>query len=687
MSEEKNDDLHTAPSDDNTTAPQGEVREEREEETSTDSQGEAPEANTQATNEETSPSTSPANADEDEADTEEDLHTDEHEEDDQYADHHDELPDYDHMANEELLKHADHWVKRHDIRAARPHVEAIRTALLKRLDEERNEKKEEFLANGGVEIDFQYDQADRRAFREMYGAFKDRRRNARKELEAQLQVNLSVKKSIVETIKEIPASEGSAQEKYKQFRELQERWKATGPVPRSESRDLYNNYHFHVDQFYDFLRISNELRELDFKKNHEAKEELIKKAEDLSKNEINRDTFTQLQQLHKSWKEIGPVERDVRETMWEKFSEATKAIHDKRHAFYEELKANREERLKQKEELVNKMEALPIQKFKSHRDWQSAISQMNELRDAFKKLGRINLPGNDALWERYSEINRNFNRTKNQFYKELKREQRDNLEKKRELLAKAESLKDSTNWREAANELKALQRKWKTIGFAPRSESDAVWKEFRAACNYFFERLKNKNQERDEVNAKHLTAKEALLKKVVDFDPIAAKNGVEELKKFIDEWKAIGPVPRDKRHVEDDFNKTLDGHFSALKIDRKQSAMIRFENRLHHLSQDGDQRALDKEYDMLRRKIDDAHKELVQLENNMGFFAHSDPKNPLVREANKNIERQRDHIAMLKDKLAMLRQVEEEAEAEEAADSADTSNETDAPESEEKAEE
>lgn len=601
-----------------------------------------------------------ASDEEDDHDDEDDPHTDEHEEDDQYADQHDELPDYDHESNEKLIEAARHWSKHDDIKPARNHIEAIRTSLLARLDAERNEKKEEFIANGGVEIDFQYDQADRRAFREIYTAFRERRRNYRKQLEEQLQLNLNVKKSIIEAIKIIPESEGSAQDKYKQFRELQDRWRDTGPVPRAESRDLYNNYHFYVDQFYDFLRISNELRELDFKKNQSAKEELIAQAEKLAETEVTPETFATLQRLHKSWKEIGPVERDIRDAVWEKFSEATKKIHEKRHSFYEDLRSSREERLAKKKEFVDLMDSLDLSGFKTHRDWQQAIAKMNEWRDNFKKLGRIPLPGNDELWERYSEINRTFNRTKNNFYKELKREQRDNLEKKKALLNRATELKDSTDWKNASDELKGLQRKWKSTGFAPRAESDKIWNEFRAACNHFFERLKARHSEQDAANEAHFEKKKALLDEVAAFDPVKADKGVDKLKAYIDEWKKIGPVPRNKKEIESEFNALLDKHFGALKIDKKQSAMIRFENRLHHMAQGGDHRAIDKESDQLRRKIDEAVRELNQLENNMGFFAHSDPNNPLVREAQKNIDRQKEQIELLKEKLQLLNKIDEE---------------------------
>lgn len=670
MLESKDDEIKKDSSEQTPEAPQNEGVDERVEETpSTEEKEEVPATVAEETAEtveaekpkaEESTSKSSSEETEEHDDDEDDPHTDEHEEDDQYADQHEELPDYDHQKNSELLQAAEHWAKHDDIRKARTHIEAIRSALLKRLDAERDEKKEEFLEGGGVEIDFHHDQPDRNKFRQVYGEFRDRRRNFRKKLEEELQLNLQVKTNIIESIKSIPESEGSAQEKYKTFRDLQERWRNTGPVPRAESRDLYNNYHFHVDQFYDFLRISNELRELDFKKNQTAKEELIARAEKLAESEVSPETFAELQRLHKTWKEIGPVERDVRDAMWDKFSEATKKVHDKRHSYYEELKASREERLAKKAEYVDQMANMKLDSLKSHRQWQKAIEEMNKLREAFKKLGRINLPGNDELWEKYSLINRDFNRTKNAFYKDLKREQRENLEKKKVLLARAEELKDSEDWRDAANELKRLQREWKNIGFAPRAESDRVWNEFRAACNHFFERLKSKNSDRDKEYAKHFTAKEKLLKKLEEFDPVKAKKGIDELKGFIEDWKSIGPVPRDKREIENQFNGLLDKHFKALKVDKKESAMIRFENRMQHIAQDGDDRAIQKEEDFLRRKIDEAKMELNQLENNMGFFANADPKNPLVKEAQKRIDQQKEQIELLKEKLILLRKIDEE---------------------------
>ena len=593
------------------------------------------------------------------------VESDEHEETDEYAADHKELPDYEHMAVKDLVKEAERLLNEHEAHQIKEEMEGVHAAAIKALDEVRNEKLHAFVEDGGSEIDFQYDQPERKAIQQLYRDYKQKRREYYKKLEEQLLLNLDVKKSIIEELKILPNSEGSVPEKYNRFRELQDRWHNTGPVPRTESSELWNNYHHHVDNFYDFLRISNQLRELDFKKNLEAKTTLCEEAEALSTQDANHETFKALQELHAKWKRIGPVDREHSEPIWERFSNATKAIHDKRHEFYKDLRENREKLIEQKEAIVEKMKALNLDTLKTHGAWQGAIRSMEELREEFRKIGRINLPGNDVVWEAFREANRNFNRAKNNFYKELKAAHHKNLERKNALLARAQELKDSTDWRTAANELKRIQAEWKRIGYVPKSESDRIWKEFRAACNHFFDRLTDRNKEKDQEFEGNYTAKEALLEKVKSWKPTDAKDkGVSELKELIAAWKEIGRVPRDKREIENTFNKQLDDHFKKLKLNKREASLIRFENKIHSIIEGDNNREIGRFKDELRRKIEEARKELSQLENNMMFFAHADENNPIVKEAKRNVERARENVELLKQKLKMFKNSESMAEQE-----------------------
>lgn len=587
------------------------------------------------------------------------VESDEHEETDEYAAEHKELPDYELMSVAALCKEAERLLNTQEPQHIKEEMEGIHAAALKALDEVRNEKLQAFIEEGGNEIDFQYDQPERKNIQQLYRDYKQKRRAYYQKLEAQLMLNLDVKKTIIEELKQLPNTTDSVPNKYSRFRELQDRWHATGPVPRTESNELWNNYHHHIDNFYDFLRISNQLRELDLKKNLEAKTALCEEAEALSNHEANHETFKVLQQLHAKWKRIGPVDREQSEPIWERFSNATKAIHDKRHEFYTALRAQREDLLEQKRNIIAQIEALNVEALSTHGAWQTAMRKIEEYREAFKAIGRIGLPGNDIVWEAFREANRKFNRAKNQFYKSLKAQHQENLERKNALLARAQSLMESTDWKGTANELKQIQAEWKKIGYVPKAESDRIWKEFRAACNHFFDRLTAQNKEKDKAFAGNLAAKEALLEKVKSWVPTNEKGeGISELKEMIAAWKEIGRVPQDKREIENTFNKLLDAHFKTLKLNKREASMIHFENKVQHIMEGDNAREIGRFKDELKRKIEDAQKELSQLENNMMFFAHADEKNPIVKEAKRNVERARENVELLKHKLKTFKKTE-----------------------------
>lgn len=591
---------------------------------------------------------------EQEDDTEE-VHSDEDEH-DEHAHHELEMPDYVEYKPVELVKEAEKLLKNEPVQNLKAHFEAIRKNVLKQLNEERQHKLEEFLESGGVEMDFEYVQPIREQFRNIYSDYKTLRQKHFKELQDTLNNNLKIKLELIEKIKEIVTKDESIGDTFKEFNAIQQEWRNTGPVPRSESADLWRTYHHHVENFYEYIKINKELRDLDFKKNREAKEDLIKQAEALLEREDVRQAFKDLQTLHKKWKNLGPVERENREPMWERFSEATKKLHEKREGFYEGLREKADDLMEDKKKLLQKLRDLDYKSINNHHKWQQSIREVEGIRKDFKKIGRINHPENDTLWDEFRQLLREFNHAKNQFYKDLKKDHHDNLAKKRELVEIAEKLKDSDDWRNTTNEMKRIQAQWKQIGHVPKSESDKIWKQFRGACNHFFDRLTEHNKDRDKQFEGNLKKKQEMLEALKAYEPPKEeqKKGVQELKKIINDWKEVGPVPRNAHKVEAEFNKVLDQKFKAIDLDRKESHRIRFENKMDAMTDGQDDRQLAHERSHIRKQIDDAQKELNQLENNMSFFSSSNPNNPLLKEAEKNIRKQKEQIELLQEKMKML---------------------------------
>jgi hypothetical protein len=598
-------------------------------------------ASTQATSEE--------DDDHDHAEVESDE-----EEHDDLAHEHDEMPDYAHMDNQTLLKEAEKLLRDEAIQRIKSRMEAIKTALYKSLEDVRQEKLHEFLEDGGNALDFEYVQPERQKFRDLYNDFKSKRRAYAKGLEDQLNQNLLVKQNLIERLKDLAGREESIGDSFKEFREIQEKWHATGAVPRAVSQDLWNTFKHFEEAFYDFIRISKELRDLDFKKNLEAKEALCQQAEELLNAEVNQESFLKLQNLHKKWKTIGPLDSAHREPIWQRFAEASRAVHEKRKVYFDGLQQQKEERLAQKEALIIELESVDISQAQSHKNWQNLTKKVSELIDAYKKLGRVNDPKNDVLWDRFREASRNFSRKRNSFYREQKKIQQQNMEQKRALLKRAEELKDSEDWKETAAELKRIQQEWKKVGFVNRQDSEKIWRDFNATCNYFFNRLSERNKKQDAERMGALDEKKALIEKLQSISNDSPSEALEEIRNLIATWKAVGPVPKSARQVEHDFSNALDKKFKDLKVSKQEARMIRFENKLNEIIERGDTSVLTKEIQMVSQKIDDLTKELRQLENNINFFSNTNSKNPLVKEVHRNIDRLKDEIELLKSQRKIL---------------------------------
>lgn len=580
-------------------------------------------------------------------------------EDESNAERHEvEEKDYHAMSMQDLATEFNRLLKHHKIQTISKQVNEIKSEFNSKFSELLDEKKEEFINDGGNEIDFYYTNDTKKLFNQLYKDYKQSINAYYKEREQNLKQNLENRLAIIEEIKGLLNVEENINTTYKHFKELQEKWRNAGPIPRDKYNNAWNTYHHHVERFYDFLHLNNDLRDMDFKHNYEQKLKIIERAEELAKDDNINRSFRELQVLHKLWKEeLGPVAKEHREDIWERFSNATKTIHDKRQEYYADLDKAYEKNLEKKEDIISKIQVIAEDKANSHGAWQKKIKEVEALREAFFNAGKVPLKVNEATWSKFKDAVRTFNRGKNKFYKELKKDQYENLQKKKELIKIAEENKDSEDFAVVTPLMKKIQNDWKKIGHVPRRDSDKIWKQFKAACNHYFDRM---HAERKAEN-QHLY--DAFDKKVKLLDELKTlelsgdnKADVETLKTKIADWKSIGYVPQNKRYIDGKFYKAIDEAFDKLKMEKSKLEMVKFESKLENLANDdNDTRLLDNEQNFIRKKISEVKSEINQLENNLQFFSNVESDNPLVKDVHKNIAKHKKELETWKEKLSKLR--------------------------------
>ncbi|MBR9915017.1 MAG: DUF349 domain-containing protein [Algicola sp.] len=579
-------------------------------------------------------------------------------EDESNAERHElESKDYHAMSMEQLAIELEQLIENHKIQNIKSQVDEIKSEFNSKFDALLDEKKEEFVSDGGNEIDFYYASPVKKRFNTAYKTYRHKLNAYYKERENNLQANLDNRLKIIEEIKGLINVEENINTTYKHFKDLQEQWRNAGPIPRDRYNNAWNSYHHHVEIFYDFLHLNRDLRDMDFKHNLEQKTKIIERAEELAKDDNINRSFRELQVLHKLWKEdLGPVAKEHREDIWERFSNATKTIHDKRQAYYADLDKAREKNLERKEDIISKIEAIASDTSSSHQAWQKKIKAIEALREAFFSAGKVPLKHNEATWSKFKDAVRVFNRNKNAFYKNLKKDQYENLEKKKALIQIALDNKDNEDFAATTPLMKKIQSDWKKIGHVPRKDSDKIWKQFKGACNAYFDRL---HAERNEANKELMEAYEKKNQLLTEVNALklsgTPEKDIKTIKEKISEWKAIGHVPSNKRYIDGKFNKALDQLFGQLDMDKTKLEMIKFENKLESLSQPNDTRLLDNEQNFIRKRISEIKGEINQLENNMQFFSNVDESNPLVKEVIKNVNRHKKDLDIWQEKLKKIK--------------------------------
>ena len=568
------------------------------------------------------------------------------------------VKDYHAMSMDNLVEELEELLSHDNVQNVRSQVETIKSEFSAKFSHVLEEAKQEFLDGGGNSIDFKFNFPLKTKFNDLYRNYRDRKQTYYKNLEKSLKENLEDRLEIIDEIKHLLNVEENINDTYKHFKALQERWRNAGPIPRDKYNNVWNNYHHHVENFYDFLHLNRDLRDLDFKHNLEQKLKIVERAEELAQDDNSNRAFRELQVLHKIWKEeLGPVAKEFRDAIWDKFSAATKTIHEKRQVYFSKLDEVYEENLVKKNEIIENISAIAQDESNNHSAWQKKIKQIEELRQKFFKAGKVPLKVNEATWARFKEVVRTFNRNKNAFYKNLKKDQFTNLQKKLELIKIAEENKDSEDAQVTTPLMKKIQNDWKKIGHVPRKDSDKIWKQFKAACNHYFDKLHAQKNEANKDEVEALNKKTEFIEKLktLELNKEDIKASLALIKEQTAAWKEIGRVPFNNRFIEKKFHKIIDGLYNKLDMNKGETELLKYDSKLETMASSSDSRSLDNEHNFIRKKIDEIKSEINQLENNLLFFSNVDENNPVVKDVYKKIDRQKNELSVWKTKLKKVK--------------------------------
>jgi hypothetical protein len=562
--------------------------------------------------------------------------------------------DYAILSLEELVQELQNTLSNNPVNKIKDQIEVIKSAFNIKFGALLAEKKKVFLEEGGNVIDFQFTSSVKGDYNTLLSDYKKQRDAHYNAIDKQMNDNLDKRVQVIEGLKSL-IENADANTMYKEFRVLQDTWRSIGAVSKTRYNDTWKTYHHHVERFYDLLHLSNDFRDLDFKNNLEEKLKIILKAEALAASTDVNEAFKELQELHKIWKEdIGPVSKDVREDVWQKFSAITKEIHDKRHEHFRDMKSKYQDIIALKLAVIERFNAYDTSNNKTHKDWQNSIVETEKLRQEYFNAGKLPYAKSEEVWQKFKTATKKFNSSKNHFYKDEKSEQQENLKKKIALIEIAESLKESEDWEVATEGMKKIQADWKKIGHVPRKFSDDIWNKFKAACNSYFDRYHDQKNSVSKEQQANVDAKKAFLETLKEEKEHTKESVLDAIKT----WQELGQLPRDVRYLEGKFNKQIDRLLEGLSLDKKEVAMLKFTHVIDGLFVNEDFRKLDSEQLFIRKKMDEVVKEMQQLENNLGFFSNAKDDNPLVLNVKNRVNEFKEDLKIWKEKLSYLRKLD-----------------------------
>ncbi len=563
-------------------------------------------------------------------------------------------------SKEEILRRATEIVAENET-PDKEEIDNLKTTFYKLHIAERDAEQKAYLENGGDPEAYQVSPDPvEEAFKAQMGVIKERRAKLFLEQEQEKQENLQKKTEIIEKIKAMATSPDEANKSYQAFKDLQQQWKEIKAVPADKANELWRNYQLYVEQFYDLLKLNNEAREYDFKKNLELKEKLCENAERLADEKDIISAFHQLQELHQEYREIGPVSKELREQIWARFKAASTVINKRHQQHFEEMRASEEENLAKKTALCEKVETIVAAENKGAADWEKRTKEIIDIQAEWKTIGFAPQKMNVKIFERFRTACDVFFSRKADFFKAMKEKYAQNAEKKKELVEKARQLSESTDWKSTADKLIALQKEWKTIGMVPRKLGDKLWNDFITACNHFFEARNAAHAGTRGEERENLSKKKAVIAKLKEMMGTTPDNAAEAIKQLIEEYNAIGHVPfNEKDKVYAHFHDTVDKLYKELNISVASQKLDDFKSNLKNLAKKGAD-VVDNERGKLMRRYEALKSEIQTYENNLGFLtAKSKKGNSLVDEMNRKVERLKDDMELVRQKIKAIDQQEQ----------------------------
>ena len=488
-------------------------------------------------------------------------------------------------------------------------------------------------------------------------SYRKKRRKYFEERNIDLQENLKKRMALIESFKGLLTVEEDISNTLKTFKSLQQEWFACGPIPKNDYDMVWQTYRHHVENFYDYLDLNREFRDLDFKYNYDQKLRIITQAQKLVALEDQNLAFKELQKLHKIWKEdIGPVAKEHREPLWQTFSEVTKIIHDKRQEFYQNRDEKQSENLARKKAIIQEIKGITAQNDPNHKSWQKSVKRVQKLRDEFFDLGPVPNKENKALWSEFKEATSEYNQVKNTFFKDQKKELMANLKAKKDLIMLAEKHLESTDFEQSTPVMKKIQADWRNIGPVPHRDSDKIWKRFKTACNAYFEKLQSEQKLENESEQKALAKKKEILKAISNKNTTSFKE-IGALELTVSQWIETGKIPVKHSPLENQFFDCVKTHLMQLGQSEQEAALTSFRLKIEGFDAQGQDQLLQQQGQLVDQKIKELKTEINQLENNLGFFQNVAQDNPLLKEVHKNITGHRNDLALWQEKKKVLRRL------------------------------